>query len=181
MKIIDPNDVLIVERGEATPPITLKLSDTNAALSRLHEIRNTNAGTFPELASTFIQATSELFQAVATVRQELIKTEYKLTQLRARLLVEEVSGIIEAKHLKNTVDMCNAVLALNPEYSKLSYAKELLDGALLVLEGKLTTLRGAQFAIGQIAKLSWDNRNNNKLTLTPINTSRQPDPYDLGE
>ena len=184
MPIIDPNDVLVVERGDTVAPITLKLSDTNAALSRLHEIRNTNAATFPELAATFIQASNELFQALATVRQELVKTEHRAGLLRAKLLVEDVPALLQSKGLKHTIDTCNALIDLDPEFSKISYTRDLLHGALLILENKLVTLKSAQFAIRDIARLSWDNRNNVKTTLEPLGqrrSSQQPDAYDLGE
>ncbi len=183
MNIINPNDVLVIERGDTVAPIALQLSDTNAAMARLHEIRNTNAATFPELISVLIQASNELFQAIATVRQELIKNEHKVGQLRARLLIEEVPTIVAARQLKNTVDVCNAIMDLDPDYSRLTYTQELLNGAMLLLENKLTTLKSAQFAIRDIARLSFDGRFNHPLPQQPISNgrNRQPDVYDLGD
>ncbi len=178
MPIINPNEIFVVERGNgAIAPITLKMTDTNAAMSRLHEIRNTNAGTFPELASVFIQASNELFQAIATVRTELIKNEHKLEQLRSRLLIDDVPAIMLARNLKNTLEVSKAIMNQNSEYSELVYTQELLAGAITVLENKLVTLKSAQFAISQIAKLSFEGRFNHRLPQEPL-SNRRLDPFD---
>ncbi len=154
-KIFDPKDHFVIERNDGKPTLALDLSETNLAMSRLHEIRNVNTATFGELLTTFISANSELANAIASVRQEIVKVDHKISLLRSRLLIEEVPVLIETKKLKNTQDVCNSLIMLNPEYANLSYSYEVLKSALDILESKVKTLRDAQFAVRDIAQLNF--------------------------
>jgi len=149
------SDVLTFYKSDDKPLIAVNLTDTNIALSRLHEIRNVNTATFGELISVFINANSELANGIASVRQKLVNTDHRLGLLRARLLIEEVPGMIEERKLKNTQDVCQSLIMLNPEFSSLSYSYEVLKTALEILESKVKTLRDAQFAIRDVAQLSF--------------------------
>ncbi len=155
-KIIDPKDHFVLDRVDGKQPLTLNLSETNVAMSRLHEIRNVNTGTFGELVTVFISANSELSNAIAFVRQELVKTDHKMSLLRSRLLVEEIPVLIEERKLKNTQDVCNSLIMLHPEFATLSYSYEVLKTSLDILESKMKTLRDAQFAVRDIAQLSFN-------------------------
>jgi len=166
VKIIDPNDCFVLDRGDKLAPITLKLQESNAAINRLHEIKNANVATFPELLTAFISANNELSQAIATVRQELVKIEHKTGLLRAKLLIEEVPIIIQERQLKNTQDICNSIMMLNPEYSNLVYSCEVLKSALDILEAKMKTIRDGQFAVRDVVQLNLDKPHSKKMSFS---------------
>ncbi len=153
-KIIETNR-FVLDRSDGKEPISLNLAETNIAMSRIHEIKNVNTATFGELLTVFISANSELSNAISTVRQELIKTDHKMNLLRSRLLIEEVPILIEDRKLKNTQDVCNSLIMLHPEYANLLYSYEVLKTSLEILESKVKTLRDAQFAVRDVAQLSF--------------------------
>lgn len=151
----EKQDRLVLERGDGKQPLSLNLAETQVAMSRIHEIRNVNTATFGELLTVFISANSELSNAISAVRQELVKVDHRMNLLRSRLLIEEVPVILEERKLKNTQDVCSSLIMLNPEFAGLSYSYEVLKTSLEILESKVKTLRDAQFAVRDIAQLSF--------------------------
>lgn len=165
MKIVDPRDCFVLERTDGKQPITLNLSETNIAMSRINEIKNVNTATFGELLTVFISANSELSQAISIVRQELVRADHRLSLLRSKLLIEEVPLMIEDRKLKNTQDVCNSLIMLHPEFANLTYSYEVLKTALEILESKVKTLRDAQFAVRDVAQLNLNKAYTQRTTL----------------
>lgn len=162
--IIETNQFLI-ERTDGKSPMTLNLSETNIAMSRINEIKNVNTATFPELLTVFISANSELSNAISSVKLELVRSEHKLGLLRSRLLIEEVPVMLVERNLKGTVDTNNSLILMNETYSGLLFSYEVLKASLDILEGKAKTLRDAQFAIKSVAELSFRGSFNKKMTI----------------
>lgn len=157
-KLVDPNDHYVVEQGGSEKPIVLDMTASKLAFSRFHEIQNANTATFGELVTCFISANVELSNSIAKIKQELVKKDHRLSLMRARLLIEHVPVVLEQQKLKNTQEVCNSLILLNPEYSNLLFSYEALKAALEVLEAKIKTLRDAQFAIRDITQFNYDKK-----------------------
>lgn len=161
-QIVTTTAPIILDRGFNKTPLVLELKDTLYAEDRLSDIRIVNSKTAPELICVFIEASRELVRAIGILEADLVEMSYDLENRHAYLLINEVPGILEAKRLKSSEDVREAVIQLDPMYSELKLKVNKLKQEKQRLNNRLHTIEKGYFSCQKIADVS--SSASNRLT-----------------
>jgi len=145
--------LIVVGRGDPSmkeAPLRLEMGYVYLVESRIRDIAHTNESTAPELLAAFNEAWRVLDNYVTRLKAEAVLGKRTLDRERAKLVVDEIPAIIEAKDLPNTRDIRDSLVLMDPTYQEYEERVAYIDATLMLMEGKKKAMEMAYTAVKKI-------------------------------
>lgn len=143
-----PSTALVIPSFKGSPALSLELSGTKEAESRLIEAKTVNPITYSDLEHSFNEAYRELKRHHATVGHEIAKTEKAMEQAKANFLIDKYPDLIENSKLQDNGDTRKAYLMREKDYvdaldrlNMLKAMESFVDGRIKVMENVCRYMR----------------------------------------
>lgn len=156
--------------GEA-PVVQFDLTQISRAEGRIEEIAGITPGKAPELLATFNSAYAKSARVMAGVQMERVRAQRALERLKSDITLNRVPALLEEKKLKTSVDLREAVIALDPEYQRLQEQCDHLDAIYELMKGKT---RALDMAMSSVKRLLGENAFNWKRPGTSAGNEDRP-------
>lgn len=148
--VIDTEKFLVPSVNPEMGNHVFALANIRLAERRIPEIETVNRATAPELLAVMNVAYLNLSTYLATMRAEKIAGKRKLKEIEAVIILDKAAGILEAKGLPQSKDCRDAVVATDPDYREALDHVNMVDSAILWLEGKKESVEMAYNSIKKV-------------------------------
>lgn len=129
----------------------MDMTDINYAINeRINDIQHVNPHKAPELLTIFNQAYLGLGEYITNLEYQLNRAKNELDKIRARLLMDEIPQILEAKKLSNSKDIRDALIVANSEYQ---IGKDLVDQLDAVVANLQVKQDSVEMAYNSVKKI----------------------------
>jgi hypothetical protein len=148
-----PNTTLavpVVPHDGGLLSLTLDLTITKVAESRIEEIKAVTPQKAPELLATFNEAYLKLTEMIAILIYEESRAEKQVSLVRSRLLIDVIPGIVKEKGLPSSADIRNAIVEANEEYQTAQDKLDFIHACIEHLKGKLKAMEMAFSSVKKI-------------------------------
>lgn len=166
---------LMVPRGLPNlAPLSFEVGEIRRAEERIQEIAFMTPSKAPELMAVFNKAYLDVCRISSAVEYEYELASKHLRETRAVLLIDKVPQRLKEKGLSTTKspngseDYRQALLDLDPDYSKAQETLINIKCYLSLLEGKKKSIEMAYTATKKILGESFQNRSNPHLTTGTV-------------
>ena len=141
MEDTNPKMMMKLPRFGALPEMSVDLSKTKHAESRLVEAQSVNAATYANLEYIFNEAYRELRTAYATVCYRHSKAEEEIENVKAGLLLDSYQDFVKDKPKNfDNADMRKSFVQRNPEHQKAVDVRDQLKAIEVLLETRIKTM-----------------------------------------
>lgn len=140
-------DYPLVSTGQVS---RLDLAGIAREEARLAEVATVTAHKAPELLAAYNDAWLSLQRTSAFLQRELGIAEDLVKQTRARVVIDEVPGIIESKGLTDAKDVREAVVEVHPDYRRARQIEHALRCVSELVKGKMKAFENAFTSVKKI-------------------------------
>lgn len=131
-------------------PIEIDLANILIAEQRQNEVAMVTPMKAPELLSLFNGTWRDVDRLVTQLTAEKIAAERELERRTARLLLDEIPAILEAKKVKDSKDTRDAAIALDEKVITITDRVDQLTAAVAYFKGKLKSFENAFTSVKKI-------------------------------
>lgn len=144
---------LLIPRGrQGLAPISLNMTMIYKVERRIEEIRIANPASMPDLVTDFNLGFIQLGKMVASIQLELAEAKMSLNEAKAVVLLDKVERILAEKRIsKSSVDIREAILALDPDVMNAQQRVHAIDACLTLLNNKLEAFEWAYQSVKKIS------------------------------
>jgi len=147
------NDFVLLKLpgDEKSPGLSIDLAPIAAIEARIPEIAFVTPAKAHELLAAFNEGQRELTTLIVKVGLSLHAAEQNADAIKATIMLDKVEGILAAKGItKSSVDLREAVLALDPEYQQARDRVAYVEAVLELLKGKQEGIKRAYFSVQNV-------------------------------